>query len=226
MRKLEENRFVKEIVSGLTNESTLAIGAFGSSAYYIKNGSDIDMYVLVKDNRNRIVMKRDGYIFEIYYADPRVIKLHIESGSIRTVARMRSSRPLYDPKKIYRKLIKMAKEKNLRHAEWIERTIIGGEYDLVDRTGESVEKELCAGRPMAAANSIRYLVDRIIDVGFRRLNLATQAKPEKVPGLVGLLPEPMQRIYNGTFKCTEAYQAEKLMQLIKDEKEKLFPKCE
>lgn len=224
MKKLEENNFVKEVIDNLTNEKPLAIGVFGSSAYYLKKGSDVDMYVLAENKRGRTVVEKGGYMFEIYHADPGVIKSNIRLGDIRTVDRMRSSKSLYDPQKIYEELIKMATRKNLRYAEWIEKTIIGDKYDMVERTDKSIEKELYAGRPIAAANSVRYLVDRIMDVGFRRLNLTTQAKPEKVPRIVGLLPEPMQRIHERTFRCAKDYQVKELMQLIKDEKENLFPK--
>ena len=223
MKKLEENEFVKDVIADFMNNSTLAIGAFGSSAYCLNKGSDVDMYILAKDKQSRIVTERNGYVFEIYHTDPHVVESAIESGDIRMIARMRSSRPLYDPHKIYRELIDKAKRKNLRYAEWIEKTIIGGKYDMVERTEESVEKALRAGQPIAAASSLRYLVDRIIDVGFRRIDCVDQANPRNIPKLVGLLPEPMQRIYEGTFKCAENYQLKVLMQLVKNEKEKLFP---
>ncbi len=223
MKKLEENVFISEIIDGLKGKSTLAIGSFGSAAYQLKEGSDVDLYVLSEDRRGRSVTEGGGYMVEIFHANPEAVRKEIESRDVRTVAMMRSSRPLYDPRNIYSNLIETAKNQNLRHPEWLEKTIIGGEYDMVERTSESVEKELSQGNVLSAANSIRYLVDRIVDIGLRRLNVATQAKPERVPGLMSLLPTQMTKIYEGTFKCSEDYQVSELMQFIKNEKENLFP---
>jgi len=226
MKRTEDHRFVKKVIDDLISEDVLAVGIFGSSAYHLKEGSDVDMYVLAENSRSRTVTERGGYMFEIYHADPEVVRRDIASADIRTVARMRSSRPFYDPRMVYKKLIRMANEKNLRHPAWVEETIIGGTYDMVERTEESVEKELRAGRLISAASSIRYLIDRIMDVGFRRLNMAIQAKPERVPELVKLLPEPTQAIYEETFKGVDTCRVESLMKLIKDEKRNLFPKIE
>ncbi len=222
---MDRNKTVENVTEKLLKESPLAIGIFGSSSGGINGDSDIDMYVL-GNQRSRTVVRDNGLIFEVYRALPKTLHNCIDNRDIRVIDRMRSSKTVYDPQEIYKFLIERAKRRNLRYEPWVEETIIGSDYDLIERTDASVKKAMKSGEYLSAASSLRYLVDRIVDVGLRRLNIAEHANPRKIPSLVSLLPIQTQKIYEATFKCTNPMEIKALMQNIKDEKNELFPKTE
>ena len=222
--KDQKNSALEKVVAALITQRPLAVGLFGSSAINgVRPSSDIDMYVLANHTRKRVITREGGNIFEVYYSDPKIIQQMIGQKDIRIVDRMRNSKPLYDPQKIYQNLIESARKEDLRYEEWVEKTIIGGEYDLVERTESSINRSLVEGHYLEAVSSLRYLVDRIVEVGLRRLNFSGHANPRETPNLVESLPLPTREIYKSLLVGVDIPGIAKIMDTIKNEKEKLFP---
>ncbi len=211
----------KELV---INYSPLAIGIFGSGAKKIKLDSDVDIYVL-KEHLPRKVIRRDGLVFEVYFEDPKNISDAILYKEVRIIDRFRNSRPVYDPEKVYFDLINQAKKQVLREEEWREKTIIGADYDLVERTSINVRKCIELNDLESAVMSIQYLMDRIIEVGFRRLNISEYANPKKIPSLVANLPNITSRIYKQVrfSDIRDSNLIKKIIEEIEQNKLELFP---
>lgn len=217
----ELNKVQKELIA---EYNPLALGIFGSCSQEIKNDSDVDMYLL-KDKFFRIVKREKELVFEIYFGEPKVISDDISSKNISIIDRFRNSRVLYDPNKIYQKLINQAKNQHLIMEKWREKTILGGDYDLVERTSIRVEKAIEKDNLESAVSSLQYLFGRIIDLGFRRLNISEYANPKKIPDLILLLPNETSKLYKKIMfeDIRNKSKILKIMKEIEDSKEKLLP---
>lgn len=216
---------IKKVQNKLIEEfSPLAIGIFGSGAKKIDPYSDVDLYVL-KDHLPRKVMRDSGLIFEIYFENPYNIKKAISSKEVRIIDRFRNSKPIYDPQGIYLELIIQAKKQNLREEMWKEETIIGGDYDLVERTSLNVKKGIKNQDLESAVLSIQYLMNRIVELGFRRLNISEYANPKKISSLLVNLPEKTGNLYRQvTFSdIREISLIEEIMRDIENNKFNLLP---
>jgi hypothetical protein len=172
----------------------LAIGIFGSGSKEITYDSDVDLYVL-KNHLPRLVKREPNLIFEIYFESPKNISKAILSKDARIIDRFRNSRALYDPKGIYFNLRYLAKKQMLREELWKEDTIIGADYDLVERTSINVSKALQENNLESSIISIQYLMERIVELGFRRLNISEYANPKKIPDLITRLPKKTAQLY-------------------------------
>lgn len=187
INKLKENL--------IENYSPKAIGIFGSGAKKIRNGRDVDMYVL-SDNFYRDVFLGKDNVYEIYFGESSVIGKAIEMENIEIIDRFRNSKIIYDPHKIYNDLIIKAKNQKIIKEEWREKTIIGGKYDLVERTREYIDRNVKDGNLESAVSSLQSLMNRVLDIGFRRVNETGYANPKNIPELVlKHFPDEMNDLY-------------------------------
>ncbi|NMB66513.1 hypothetical protein GYA25_00415 [Candidatus Woesearchaeota archaeon] len=206
---------IKKVQNELTKEfSPKAIGIFGSGAKEITLNSDVDLYVL-KEHLPRRIIRDSGLIFEIYFEDPINILNAISLKEVRIIDRFRNSKPIYDPNGIYQDLINCAKKQNLKEDAWKEQTIIGGDYDLVERTSINVRKGLEKNDLESAILSIQYLMDRIIELGFRRLDISEYANPKKISYLINYLPEKTEQIYKKV-KFSDIREIGLIKEIMKD----------
>jgi len=172
-----------------------AIGIFGSSTKKIETGKDIDLYVLNEDFYRDVIFGKKN-IYEIYFGEPKTLEKAIEMKNVEIIDRFRKSKVIYDPQKIYSNLIEKAKNQNLAKEGWREETIIGGKYDLVERTKKHVDRCLKDGQLESAVSSLQFLTNRVIELGFRRKNESGFANPKKIPELVYKhFPKDMNDLY-------------------------------
>lgn len=204
--------------------SPFAIGVFGSGKKEINQNSDIDMYVL-KNSFSRIVKRESGFIFEIYFGEPKTLSKAIASRNVRIIDRFRNSKIIYDPHNIYLNLIEQAKKQQLAEERWREKTIIGGDYDLIERTSLNIKKSLKEGKLESAVTSLQYLLWRITDLGFKRLNISEYANPGKIPELISILPKETGKLYRQVMfsDIRNKNKIKEIIKQIKEQKEKLLP---
>jgi hypothetical protein len=222
---MEYKKTIRKIKKSLIEEySPLAIGIFGSGAKEINPNSDVDMYVL-KEHFPRIIKRDSNLVFEIYFESSENIRKAISSREVRIIDRFRNANPIYDPTKIYLNLIEQAKNQRLKDEEWREQTIIGGDYDLVERTSISVNKSLKNNELESAIVSIKYLINRIVEIGFKRLDISDYANPKKIPCLISALPQRTANLYRQvTFSdIRQEGLIKKVMEEIEKNKLELFP---
>jgi hypothetical protein len=222
---MEYKKTLERLEKNLIEEySPLAVGIFGSAARGISPDSDVDMYVL-KEHLPRVIKRKSKLIFEIYFESPENITKAISSREVRIIDRFRNSNAVYDPFEIYLGLIEQAKSQRLREEEWKEKTIIGGDYDLVERTSINIRKSLKEKELEPAIISIQYLMGRIIELGFRRLNISDYANPKKIPSLIINLPKRTAELYKEvTFSdIRQEGLIKKVMEEIEKNKLELLP---
>ncbi len=225
MSSYNKESLLEEVKSDIiTRYDPLAVGVFGSGAMRISMDSDVDLYVL-NSYFFREVVRKKGLVFEVYFAEPKKISQAILQKDVRVIDRFRNSRALYDPINIYYELIDQAKNQKLAEEPWREKTILGGDYDLAERTSIGVEKLVYQGQIEPAVSLLQFFISRVIDLGFRRLNISEYANPRKIPQLISQLPAETERLYTSIMysDIRDPNLIKALIKKIKEERENLLP---